>query len=284
MHTMKKFIAAFDGLSFKEPTLTYAIYLAKQCDAQLVGVFLEDYTRHSYSYRQLASYEGEDKEAFLHVLDERDEEQRTESIEKFQQACVMSGVNYAVHRDRNVALQELLAESIYADLLILSAAETLTRFTEDIPSFFIRDLLTEVQCPVFLVPDEYRLFERIILLYDGEPSSVYAARTFSYLFGSFNEVETIVLTVRPGQEATHLPNSRLIKEFVRRHFPKAEYIVMKGDAEGEIVHYLQQEKKSSLIVLGAYQRSRLSRMFRPSMADRLLRSVKAPLFIAHNKS
>lgn len=281
---MKKFIAAFDGLSFKEPTLTYAIYLAKQCHAQLVGVFLEDYTRHSYSYRQLAGYEGEDKEAFLHVLDERDEEQRAESIEKFQQACVTADVNYAVHRDRNVALQELLAESVYADLLIISAAETLTRFKEEVPSFFLRDLLTEVQCPVFLVPEEYHFFERIVLLYDGEPSSVYAARTFSYLFESYNYFETIVLTVRPGQEATHLPNSRLIREFVKRHYPKAEYIVMKGHAEEEIIHYLQQEKKSSLIVLGAYQRSRLSRMFRPSMADRLLKSVKAPLFIAHNKS
>jgi len=44
---MKKFIAAFDGLKFCESTSEYAISLAKQTRAHLVGVFLDDFTHHS---------------------------------------------------------------------------------------------------------------------------------------------------------------------------------------------------------------------------------------------
>jgi nucleotide-binding universal stress UspA family protein len=249
-----------------------------------VGVFLEDYTRHSYSFRQLAQYEGADSEGYLHQLNQQDEHQRSESIEKFQQQCRNANLAFSIHRDRNVALQELLEESIYADLLIINAAESLTRFKERPPTKFIQELLAEVQCPVVLVPETFQPLERILLLYDGEPSSVFAARSFSYLFDCFAGVETSVLTVRSGKEELGLPRNYLVREFIKRHFPKAEYIVIKGNPEEEIPYYLQREKKAAMVVLGAYQRSRLSRMFKPSMADHLLKQVKVPLFIAHNKS
>jgi len=53
--------------------------------------------------------------------------------------------------------------------------------------------------------------------------------------------------------------------------------------EIEIVDYLKKEKNSTLVVLGAYRRSMVSRWFRESMADVLMRDLKLPLFIAHNK-
>jgi len=74
-----------------------------------------------------------------------------------------------------------------------------------------------------------------------------------------------------------------MKEFMKRHFPKAEYKVMKGWAEDAIVKYLKQEKQNALVVLGAYRRGTVSRWFRESMADILMKETKLPLFIAHNK-
>lgn len=281
---MKKFIAAFDGLRFSDSTLQYAVFLAKHCQANLVGIFLEDFTRHSYTFRQVAQYEGADNEAYLQQLDRQDDQQRKESIEKFQLACHHNSLDFSFHRDRNVALLELLEESIYADLLIISATETLTRFREDAPTRFIRELLSEVQCPVVLVPDAFQPVERSLLLYDGSPASVFAARAFSYLFENFGQQDTSVLTVRSADEEARLPNSHLMREFIKRHYPHAEFILVKGDPERVIVNYLQREKTMPMIVLGAYQRSRLSRMFRHSMADLLLKEIKAPLFIAHNKS
>jgi nucleotide-binding universal stress UspA family protein len=280
---MKKFIAAFDGLNMSESTMQYAIYFAKQCQAHLVGVFLEDFTRRSYSVADITKYEGE-FEAHMEVFDRKDREERDSSIEIFEHACQSAGLNYSIHQDRNIALHELLHESIYADLLVINAAETLTRYKEEEPTRFIRDLLNDVQCPVVLVPANYTPFSKIIMLYDGEPSSVFAVRTFSYLFDSLLNLETQILTVRKDDDPLHVPDNRLIREFVKRHYPHAEFIVLKGMPEDEILTFLYHQKKDSLIVTGAYRRSRFSRMFRPSMADHLLRNLDLPLFIAHNKS
>lgn len=281
---MKKFIAAFDGLNFCESTMSYAIFLAKHCNAHLVGVFLEDFLRHSYTVTDITKYEGADFDRHVQELNEKDQEERNESIEKFEQACQNAGIEHNIHRDKNVALQELLHESIYADLLIISASETLTRHEEPEPTRFIRELLNEVQCPVVIVPEKYKPIDKIILLYDGEPSSVHAVRMFSYLFDSIKHFETEVVTVKGKEESLHVPDNRLVKEFIKRHYPKAEYIVLKGTAEDEIIQYLHREKKDPMIALGAYRRSKFSRMFRPSMADYLLQHLKMPLFIAHNKS
>ena len=58
---------------------------------------------------------------------------------------------------------------------------------------------------------------------------------------------------------------------------------MKGLAEVEIVQHLKQQQKNALVVLGANRRGTISRWFRESMADTLMKEVRLPLFIAHNK-
>lgn len=281
---MKKFIAAFDGLNLSESTMNYAIFLARQAKAHLVGIFLEDFTRHSYGVADITRYEGESLDQHMHELNEKDKEERDQSIKLFEQVCQNDGISFSVHRDRNIAIQEILHESVYADLLIISASETLTRFEEQIPTRFVRELLSDVQCPVVVVPQNYKPIDKIILLYDGEPSSVHAVRMFSYLFDSLKHLDTEVISVKRTQESLHLPDGRLIREFTKRHYPKADYVVLKGVAEDEILNYLLFQKKHPMIVLGAYQRSRFSRLFRPSMADHLLHHVEMPFFIAHNKS
>lgn len=70
---------------------------------------------------------------------------------------------------------------------------------------------------------------------------------------------------------------------MKRHFPIAEYIVLTGNTEEEILDHLKREGSHAVVVLGAYQRSRVSRWFKQSMADSLMQQLDLPLFIAHNK-
>jgi hypothetical protein len=80
-----------------------------------------------------------------------------------------------------------------------------------------------------------------------------------------------------------LPDHKLLKEFLRRHFQNTTYTVLKGIAEEEIVGHLQREKKNFITVLGAYRRTMVSRWFQSSMADALIKNFNMPVFIAHNK-
>lgn len=279
---MKKIIAAFDGLKFSESARDYAISLAKLTNAHLVGVFMEDSTYTSYKVYDLVVEEG-NTERKMKKFDEDDKNKRHEAIENFEKACHQPGLEYSIHRDKMIAIRELKHESIYADLVVIDANETLTHYTEKIPTRFIRDLLSDAHCPVLIVPETYKPIEKIVLLYDGEPSSVYAIKMFSYLLPQLKKLETEVIAINPPNSTLHLPDNKLMKELMKRHFPGVKYTVIEGWPEHDIIRRVRELQANSLVVLGAYKRSTVSRWFSESMADILMKEVKLPLFIAHYK-
>ena len=277
---MKKIIAAFDGLKYCEATADYAIKIAKQSHAHLVGIFLDDMSYHSYRFVDVI-VNDEVSEKKLRELNEKDKATRKHSIDLFKTACERTSLEFSVHHDKNAALKDLLHESVYSDLLVIGKKEDFTIYHDKFPSGFIRDVLADVQCPVMVVPEKYKPLLSIIFLYDGDPSSVYAIKMFCYGLAVLRYLSAKVLLVKPVEQSLHLPDNHLMREFMKRHLPKAEYIVLKGNAEDTIVTYLQQQSGESLVVLGAYQRGRVSRWFKPSMADVLMKNIDLPLFIAH---
>lgn len=279
---MKKIIAAFDGLKYAENTEHYAIEIAKKENMHLYGVFLDDPTNTSYKIYDLITKEGVN-DTKLKKLEAKDKNARAKATDNFENACRKAGLAYSVHHDHNTAIQELKHESIYADMIVIDASETLTHYNEKLPTRFVKDLLSDSQCPILLVQDAYEPVTKIILLFDGQPTSVHAIKMSSYLLPHLSQLETEVISVKPGGESMHVPENKLMKEFMKRHYPKASYTVIKGWPEDEIVKRLKHQPPGTLIVLGAYQRGSISRWLRESMADTLMKETKLPLFIAHNK-
>ena len=277
----KKFLAVFDGFKFSESTMNYAIQLTKEADAFLVGVFLDEFIYRSYNVSEIIiSYKDEQ---ILKQVDTKDKDKRDEAVKQFERGCGQAGIHYSFHRNTGFAIQELKQESIFADLIIINDTENFNRFAEEPPTRFIKELLPDVQCPVLIVPNIFKPIDKITLLYDGGPSSVFAIKMFSYLFGNLSDIPVEVFTVKDKMEGSHLPSNKLMREFIKRHFPKAEYIVEKGNAEEQILGHLRYHKGNELVVLGAYRRSEISRWFKTSMADILMKELDTPLFIAHNK-
>ncbi len=279
---MKKIIAAFDGLKYSISTRDYAIDLAKKTNAHLVGVFMEDLTYTSYKIYELITSDGISP-AKLKKLEQYDKDKRMAAVRDFEKKCRESGIEYSIHRDRKIAIHELKHEAIYADLLVIDSNETLTHYTEKLPTRFIRDLLVDAQCPVLLVPAQYKPVQKIILLYDGAPSSVYAIRLSSYMLPGLKQLTTEVLSVKPVHSTLKLPDDTLMKEFIKTRFPAAKFIIMKGQPEEKIKKYLQAQHGHALVVLGAYSRGNVSRWFKESMADVLMKDTKLPLFVAHSR-
>jgi nucleotide-binding universal stress UspA family protein len=279
---MKKFIAAFDGLKYSKETRDCAIRLSQEAGAHLVGVFLDDLLYTSYNVYDMVVNE-QASEGQVKKLEQQDKDQRAAAAADFTRACEATGMPFSVHHQTNAAIQSLKHESIYADLLFIDARETFTHYTEKPPTRFIRELLNDTQCPVLLLPGKYKPFAKLVLLFDGEPSSVYAIKMLSYLLPHLKALPTEVVSVNPAVASGHLPDNKMMKEFMKRHFPKAQYTVMKGIAELEITDYLKQQPANTLVALGAYRRGAVSRWFRESMADTLMRQIKLSLFIAHNK-
>jgi nucleotide-binding universal stress UspA family protein len=96
----------------------------------------------------------------------------------------------------------------------------------------------------------------------------------------FKNLQIEALCVKKQSQSLHLPDNKLLKEYLKRHYPQAVYTVCKGDAEKKIPALLRKEDEGTLVVSGAYNRGYISQWFRPSMADILLSTVKSPLFIS----
>lgn len=280
---MKKFIAVFDGFKMSESTLEYSIQFAKLANAHLVGVFIEDFLYHNYNiYHVLET--SEKAQELIKELNEEDKKMRDEAANKFQKACEKAKLNFSIHRDKSLALQELLHESIFADLIIINEHDDFKRKPEESPTTFMKEFLRDVQCPVLVVPNVVRSIDKVVLLYDGSPSSIYAIKSYSYIFDNILNVPIEVFTVRNQFiEKRRLPDNKLMREFIKRHFASVTYTVKNGKTTKEIIGHFQNYDENTLIVLGAYRRSDLSRWFKTSMADILMMELDSILFIAHNK-
>lgn len=280
---MKKFLAVFDGYKISKSTLAYAQELAYISNAHLAGVFLDESFYHTYNIVDVLKTKKK-PEKLIRQLDEKDKKKREDAVRMFQQSCAKAKVNTSVHRLKKIALQELKHESMFADLIIISEHETFSRYKQKPPTRFMKDLLADVQCPVLVVPGKYKPIDKVTLLYDGGPSSLYAIKMFSYLLGDYNQMPVEVFTVKDSYiDTLRLPENKLMREFIKRHFPKAEYKVVKGNPEEQVLGYLRNHEENELVVLGAYRRSEISRWFKTSMADILMSELDTPLFIAHNK-
>lgn len=278
---MKKISAVFDGLKFAESTLAYAVKLAESSKAMLSGVFLESFLYNSYRLDDLIGNQGLSAVKMKHLL-EKDKASRLRSAHIFEQACKKAHISYAIHHDRSFSVPEVMKESIYSDLLLISAGETFSHVTDQPPTHFIRELLEGTQCPVLVVPPEYREIEKVVLLYDGKPAAVYAIKMFNYMMPWLRSKPTEIVSVSDTTDTAELPDDALVREFIDCHYPAASYTLLNGDPEEELINYLTSSNKNSLVVLGAYQRGGVSRWFKTSMADLLMKEIDAPLFIAHH--
>ncbi|MBL7696892.1 MAG: universal stress protein [Chitinophagaceae bacterium] len=277
---MRKIIAAFDGLKYSESTTAYAIELAKKYNALLVGAFLEDRKYHSYSVTDLIDEDDPDEAAAY--LGRRDADLRENAISMFSKACETDWLRYSIHRNKNIAIRELLKETRYADVLVIQNNETLSQVLQSPPSNFITALLERTECPVVLVPPLYRKIEKTIFLYDGTPSSVFAIKQFAYLMpGPDINMQVDLLSVKPKGEDTSLPEGHNVKEWLKLYYPGLQYTIANGNPAEEIMKFLNEQVHNCLVVMGAYNRSGLSRLINPSMADTIMKSLNFPLFISH---
>lgn len=278
---MKKIIAAFDGLKFSAATLDYAIEIAVQGKSIVTGVFLEDFLYHSFNLFDMVGSQGV-SQAKLNRLIKKDQETRQKAVALFEKACSKRSVTYLVHQDKSFAITDLLKESIYADLTILAATETLNHFEQAKPTPFVRELLAGAQSPVLVVPTTHRPIEKVVMLYDGHPSSVFALKMFTYLF-PWTVKYPIEIVYASEKKLALLPESNLVGEYARCHFDDPVITGLTGEPEEALVRHLKQVSPGTVVIMGAYSRGAVSRMFNSSMANRLLEALDLPLFIAHNK-
>lgn len=275
---MKKILVVFDGLKYADATAEYAMTFATSAEALLTGIFLEDFLYHSFVFLDMVGEAGMTGKRLKSLLD-ADKKTREKARTRFKESCIDRKISFKIHEDAGFALDDLVKESIYADLLIVGMQETFSHIQELRPTAFIRHLLAGTQCPVLLIPPAFHPIKNAVLLYDGSPSSVFAIKSFNGV-STLKSLSEVTLLYADGNDGK-LPDEPLIRELVESEFPGAVYRTIKGTPEQSIPRYLSEKTEGTVAVTGAYQRGAFSRLFEPSLADKLMAELNIPLFIAH---
>jgi len=177
-------------------------------------------------------------------------------------------------------VKEVIRESRFADVLIVDPAMSFQDQLEAVPTSFAKELLAAAECPVLVAPAVFDDVDELVFCYDGQRSSVYAIKQFSYLFPELNQRKVTVLQI--GENEHPVSEKEALRNWLSNYYYEITFKQLVGDAGDELLQYFLL-KKNMLAVMGAYGRSMISTFFKKSSADLVLRVVDLPLFIAHNK-
>lgn len=276
---MKKILAIFDGTKYSPSTTRYAIEMASYQQAMLVGVFISDMRFGNFTYSYAWDQPFVDFAA-VETSQQADMEKIKLNISLFNRACDEKGVHHKVHLDKGVPVQEVIRESVFADMLIIDTQTSFFSLAETMPGTFLKDILADAYCPVLVVPQDYSVYDKVILCYDGSPSSAYAAKQFSYLLPELAKLPVTLVSVNTTS-THHVEGGSSLKELMSQHYPGITYEVLNGTPEEKLYTYLKENGANSLVIMGAYGRSALARIFQQSMSTRIIKDLNLPVFITH---
>lgn len=273
---MKKIIVAFDGKHFSEGAMQMAEWLNEKQTVLMTGVFLSP-----VDYREIIGYSGMGIGTPVMMPPiETDDTLVNANIRKFEERCQKGGFEYRIHKDTDLfALQELITETRFADLLIVSSELFYENIEKNQPNDYLKKTLHESECPVMLVPESFIPPFSLILAYDGKASSVFAIKQFAYLFPECSDMEALLVTAE--EEDKEIPRLEYIEELTARHYPSLTIQNLVGESKNSFGNWIS-EKRGSLLITGAYGRGELSSLFKKSFVTDVIRQHKIPIFIAHH--
>lgn len=275
-YQMKKAVLICSGNNFPKGVFEFVRQQQKLEPLLLTGAFF-----YNMTYKQLLveSLHQAPWPALLHT--EEDEMAVNESVNQFEQLCIDSSIEYTIHKESPLwNLDDIVIESRFADVLLLSEELFYAAVHAQQPNYFLQHLLHYSECPILLVPEDFKTIKSLSVAYDGKKESMFALKQFCYLFPQLAEMETEILFAKDEANA-FIPYSSYLKEYAGRHFRNLNYKKMHSSPK-TVTELWMQEQKDILIISGAFSRSLLSMMLEKSFIENAVEDHRCLLFIAHS--
>jgi hypothetical protein len=201
--------------------------------------------------------------------------------ELFANTCTSLHIKYHTHPNDERWDKTLFAkETRFSDLVVLSGE----LFCEDIgemqPNMLLQEALHASECPVMVVPEEYKPVQHLIIAYDGGKDSLYAIKQFCYLFPQYTDLPTEVVFVR-NELSENIPDLENLKQFTRLHFSSMGFSKLHFRAANYFATWIG-EKSSVMLITGSFGRSAFSYVAKKSFAEQIIADHGIPVFIAHS--
>jgi hypothetical protein len=275
---MKKVIIPFDGGNFSQGAFNFAKMMNEEEPILLTGLFL---SQVDYANLWAISGGGVAGPVFVPFAEGEEIEVITDTIVRFKSLSEKYHIEHRVHEDYlEFALPELRHETRFADLLILGSEDFFKNIGTQTPNAFLKDAIHGSECPVVIVPETFNIPESVVLAYDGSESSVFAIKQFAYLFPESAKLPTLLITGNPKHPANGFPEQSNIEELASRHYSELTFMKLEFDPYKYFDAWMM-ERKATILVSGAFERSAFSESIRKSFVSEVIASHQLPVFIAH---
>lgn len=265
---MKKALVVFTQDNFPQHVLTFANRMAKEHGWLLYGIFLDDTPPPlQYSFPTDVAMTTPPLTTESEVA--QNEQVTFDNLQLFKNNCTTAGIHCEVLK--NITLEQLIDFSSSAAVIIIDAHIRLIQYS-------LTDVLTKTHCAICLVSAAAAEPENIVLAYDGSDASAYAIRQFVAVFPKLNQLPTWLVSINPELEV--LEHKEFLNQTLPEHFPNYTLKLLQGKVKEEMDNFVRQYP-GVLVVMGAFGRSALSRLFHPSLAKEILEETGATVFIAH---
>lgn len=277
---MLNIVVAIDVLYPAADAINCACYFAQVAQSRLTGIMLENL---DYAFKPVVkSLNNQPYIETVLTTDIPSNNDRRKACEMatvlFNETCKVKNILHTMHVDYGMPAKELITESRFTDVMIADARMSFSKKTTGEPSRFIKDILAESECPVILSNAGFKTIDEIIFAYDGSASSMFAMKQFTYLFSALKEKKIQLFEV--NKHAHTVKYQHEIKLWLHNHYVSVETKVKEGSTSDALFAYLLT-RENSMVVMGAYGRDWLSRLFHKSSADVIIEGLNMPVFIAH---
>lgn len=205
---MRRILLATNANDIKTSAVDFGCYIANLMRSPLMGFLLEQKQKKELAER-LGPVENNDYDTALPA-------EIAANADIFSNRCLHNDARHTVRHIQGNPLQEIVNESLYADIILTDGNTTFNGY-DGWPSQFVKELLEHAKCPVIVTPFDFDEINEVVFAYDGTDSSIFAMKQFIYLFPELTDVKTTVLQVL-DQEDHDITEKKKLKEFLMMHY------------------------------------------------------------------
>ncbi len=163
---MQKILLIMNAENPKLACIQFAASMASLSKSNLTGVFVQNTIYEDAPAVKTLGGTPYVEEITTDMLQSEEERMNLQqSIQLFKNNCSERGIDFSVHKDKGIAIQEAILESRFADYIIADAGISFVKDKQEaIPSSFLKLLLRESECPVMIAPDELQASVKLCYL------------------------------------------------------------------------------------------------------------------------
>jgi hypothetical protein len=199
-----------------------------------------------------------------------------QALKYFTQRFSAAGISFT-HSSDDIFLDQIIEQTIYADLLIADAHLNLGEYLTAPIDATLQKLRAKAQCPFYLANDRGTEIQKVVLAYDGKAASMQAIKQFTYLFPDASELPVAVVSILEASQDS-LEQEVLLKRWLGQHFSSATIHVLHGKITESLLEFAAAQQENILFVMGNHSSDLITSLFHRSTGPEVIKQIHRAVF------